>query len=89
MTARKLSPARAPILTLVPKQADEQTVKALAQLLHLAVEGQVVGLAFCAAMRERRYFVDTAGMAHDNPTFARGMVGALDDHLADLIGGRA
>jgi hypothetical protein len=38
-------------------------------------------------MKRRSYVVNTAGEAHRNPTFARGMVAALDDELGKRMGG--
>jgi len=89
MITGKPRPTRAPVLTLVPDYVSEDTVDCLQQLLHLARRGEVIGLAICAVLTQRRYFVDTAGVADDSPTFARGMIAALDDQLAAKIGSRA
>jgi hypothetical protein len=69
----------------VSDNLSHETVELLEQLLDEARRGQIIGFAF-VAMRKRREFIgDTAGEAHRNPTFARGMVAALDDHLSDLV----
>lgn len=61
------------------------TVQCLQELLAEARAGDLIGVAFAAMYRRRRYIVDTAGEAYRNPTFARGMV----DALHDLLGQRA
>lgn len=71
--------------TLVPDTVSTDTVKCLQTLLKRARSGEVIGLAFCAMLKQRAYIVNTAGIAHDSPTFARGMVAALDDSLSNRI----
>lgn len=58
------------------------TVEALRQLLEDAERGEIIGVAFAALGKRRRFFVGAAGEAHRNPTFARGMVCALSDQLS-------
>ena len=70
-----------PPFTLVPDTLSTNTVEALTQLLELARRGELIGIAFAGMFKQRRYFVNTAGEAHRNPTFARGMIAALDDEL--------
>ena len=74
--------------TLVPDKVSTDTVECLRLLLSRARKGEVIGLAFCAMLKQRAYIVNTAGIAHESPTFARGMVAALDDSLADRIHNR-
>lgn len=50
-----------------------------------AQNGEIVGIAFSVMLRTRRYVVNVAGFCHKNPTFARGMVAALDDKLRLLV----
>lgn len=69
-----------PVL-IEPDALSRDTVECLEQLLERAKRGEIIGLAFAAMCRRRRYFLDTAGEAHRNPTFARGMIAALDDEL--------
>ncbi|WKB52293.1 hypothetical protein [Eleftheria terrae] len=76
---------RRPPFTLVRDLHSHDTVKALEQLLEEARQGKVIGIAFAAMCRRRRFFVSAAGEAHRNPTFARGMVAALDDSLSQLL----
>jgi hypothetical protein len=80
---------KAPVLRLVPDAVSMDTIACLNLLLRRAHRGEVIGLAYCAMLKQRAYIVDTAGVAHDSPTFARGMVAALDDSLSAKIGGRA
>jgi hypothetical protein len=72
---------------LVRDTMSHDTVEALRQLLTEAERGDVIGVAFAAMCRRRRFFVSAAGEAHRNPTFARGMVAALDDELGERLRG--
>ena len=74
-----------PPFTLIPDTVSTDTVECLRLLLARARRGEVIGLAFCAMLKKRQYIVNTAGIAHDSPTFARGMVAALDDSLSNRI----
>lgn len=71
--------------TLIPDAVSVDTVECLEQLLQRAHAGEVIGVAFCAMLKRRSYIVNTAGEAHRNPTFARGMIAALDDSLSRRI----
>lgn len=73
--------------TLVPDALSVDTVECLEQLLDLARRGQVIGLAFAAMLKRRSYIVNTAGEAHRNPTFTRGMLAALQDRLGERVQG--
>jgi hypothetical protein len=72
-----------PPFHLVTDTISADTTTALRQLLELAEDGQLIGVAFAGMMRQRKFFVNTAGEARRNPVFARGMVAALDDQLSD------
>lgn len=74
-------------LSLVPisDQVSHDTVTCLETLLRHARAGEVIGIAFAVALKRRAYITDTAGECHRNPTFAHGMVAALDDHLASRV----
>lgn len=74
-----------PPFRLVPDQISKDTIECLEQLLDAAKRGQVIGMAYAAMLKRREYIVNTAGIAHDSPTFARGMVAALDDSLSERI----
>lgn len=76
-----------PPFRLVPDTISTNTEEALTQLLDLARRGELIGIAFTGMLKERRYFVNVAGEAHRNPTFARGMVAALDDQLSATVRG--
>jgi hypothetical protein len=67
--------------TLVPDSISHDTIEALKALLRDAEKGEIIGLAFAVMYKGRDYIVNTAGEAHRSPTFTRGMVPALDDHL--------
>lgn len=51
--------------------------------------GSIVGIVFGLQLPGRRYIVNVAGECVTDPTFARGIVGALEDELRDLIQGKA
>jgi glycerol uptake facilitator-like aquaporin len=72
---------------LIPDAISTDTVECLELLLSEAKRGEVIGLAFGAMLRRRAYVVNTAGEAHRNPTFTRGMVAALDDQLSRRVHG--
>lgn len=72
---------------LIPDNVSTDTVECLELLLMRARRGEVIGLAYAAMLKKRAYIVNTAGAAHDSPTFARGMVAALDDQLGGRIRG--
>lgn len=73
--------------TLISDKVSTDTVECLELLLRRARRGEVIGLAFCAMLKQRAYIVNTAGVAHESPTFARGMVAALDDELGQRMRG--
>lgn len=75
--------------TLIRDTVSRDTVEALEQLLEAARQGQVIGLAFGAMLKERRYLVNCAGEACGDPTTARGIIHALDDELAAMINAAA
>lgn len=74
-----------PPFKLASDTVSGDTIAALSELLAHAKRGHVIGLAFCAMYKGRRYITNTAGEAKRNPTFTRGMVAALDDHLGDMV----
>lgn len=76
-----------PPFTLAPDSISKDTVQCLETLLDAARKGEVIGIAFAAMLRKRAYITNTAGEAHRNPTFARGMVATLDDQLAREVRG--
>lgn len=74
-----------PPFTLIPDALSTDTVKCLETLLRHARRGEVVGLAFAAALKQRAYITNTAGECHRNPVWARGLVASLDDHLSARV----
>ena len=77
-----------PTLRLVAADAvSRDTVQCLRDLLARAERGEVVGLAYAAMQRGRRYTVHACGEADRNPTFARGMVDALQDEMRGRVWG--
>jgi len=76
-------------LRLVRDAISHDTVECLTELLEMARLGDLTGLAFCATLKGKRYLVNTAGYAYQNPTFTRGMLCALDDELSIKINSRA
>lgn len=72
---------------LISDTVSTETVRCCEQLLEAAKKGEIIGVAFCAMLKRRAYIVNTAGEAHRNPTFTRGMVAALDDQLATRVRG--
>lgn len=73
---------------LVHDTISRDVVKALETLLDYARRGELTGLAFGATFKQMRYITNVAGVCAKNPTFTRGMMGALDDELAALIHSR-
>lgn len=76
---------RRPPFRLATDTLSHDTLEALRELLRLAETGEVVGIAFAAMFKRRQFIADTAGECHRNPVFARGMVAALDDCLAERM----
>lgn len=63
------------------------TIEAFAKLLEGAMEGKYVGAVIGVIRPRRRYTVHCIGDACRNPTFARGVVQAIDDELRYSIHG--
>lgn len=72
---------------LIQDHVSNDTIECLKMLLREAKRGQVIGIAYGAMLKQRAYIVNSAGEAFDSPTFARGMIAALDDQLALRIRG--
>ncbi len=70
-----------PPFRLVPDDLSDDTVEALQELLEDARKGHIIGVAFCAMYKQRKFIVNTAGEARRNPIFTRGMVSCLNDTL--------
>lgn len=76
-----------PPYILIPDTISTDTIECLETLLDQARRGQIIGLAFAAMLKRRGYIVNTAGEAHRNPTFTRGMLAALNDRLGYRVDG--
>lgn len=72
---------------LAPDVISHDSVEALRTLLEDAENGNLIGVAFAAMYKKGSFIVNTAGEAHRSPTFSRGMVKALDDHLMQKVHG--
>lgn len=78
---------RKPPYILIEDTVSNETVQCLETLLRAAKSGELVGIAYAVMLKRRGYITNTAGEAHRNPTFSRGMIAALDDKLALRIRG--
>lgn len=68
----------------MPDELSGDSVEVLEALLEEARAGRLIGIAFAAMYRQRRYIVNTAGEARRSPTFSLGMVQMLADELRRL-----
>ena len=73
---------------LIPDTVSRNTVEALQTLLDGAENGEVIGLAFVAVLKRKRYVTNVAGFCHTDATHTRGMLSSLDDKLGELVQGR-
>ena len=80
--ARKSTKAKRTVLTLVPDPVCRETFQVLEQLLVEALQGQIIGMAFVAQYKQRRFIADATGVCRTHPVFTRGMLKSLDDALA-------
>lgn len=71
-------------LRMVHDVYSHETITVLEELLRQAREGQILGLAFVAMRKGRKFVGDAAGEAYKNPILTRGMVAELDDYLGTL-----
>jgi hypothetical protein len=71
-----------PPFQLVPDKISHDTIKALEELLDHAKRGEVIGLAFAAMYKQRKFIVNTAGEAHRNPILTKGMLACLSEKLS-------
>jgi hypothetical protein len=53
------------------------TVRCLKDLLQQAEAGHIVGVAYAAIHKQKRYSIHSCGEAYRNPTFSSGIVGSL------------
>ncbi len=76
-----------PPYVLIPDALSHDTIECLESMLEQARNGELIGIAFGAILKRRNYIVNSAGEAYRSPTFARGIVAALDDELSARIRG--
>jgi hypothetical protein len=86
-TDMRAAPAKPQFRLVALDTVSRDTVACLRDLLARAERGEVVGLAYAAMHKRRKYAVHICGEADRNPTFARGMVDALSDELARRVWG--
>jgi hypothetical protein len=70
---------------LVTPTASQETLDCLHTLFEQAHSGEVIGIAFVALKRRRRYTTGTCGECFRDPTLTRGMVAALEDELRAMV----
>lgn len=63
--------------------------EAVAVIKRVADSGEATGLFFGIRFRGGRYVVNVAGRCATDPTYTRGMLGALEDELSRMIKGEA
>jgi hypothetical protein len=78
---------RPPFRLVAMDGVSRDTVQCLRELLAQAERGEVIGVIYAAMHKRRKYTVHACGEADRNPTFARGMVVALDDKLSRRVWG--
>ena len=91
--AEKKAAARATRGHVTPLRPVGNTVsrsmlETLDTLKQCALNGDVTGFVFCAAMRGGLYTTGIHGTCAVNATHARGMLMTLSDRLADEVGSR-
>lgn len=74
---------------LIHDTISRDTNEAIVLIKELVDSGEAVGLFFGLRFRGGRYIVNVAGRCASDPTYTRGMVGALDDELSRMIQGKA
>lgn len=73
---------------LVRDYVSHDVVDSLDQLSLGAHSGDVIGIAFVALLKGRRYIVNASGRCLREATFTRGAAFVLSDHLSEIIHGR-
>jgi hypothetical protein len=69
----------------VPGYHSHETIRALEQLLERARRGEVIGVAYAAMYRRRRYIISCAGEADRNHTFTIGMLQVFSSKLSQKV----
>lgn len=76
-------------LKLIHDGISRVTREAAQEILEACDSGHAQGLAFVLVLKGKRYVVNVAGSAAENPTETRGMLCALDDELQRMVQGLA
>lgn len=71
--------------TIVPIAIYQDCVDDLRQMLGDAEAGEIIGYAVTVMYKGREYIVRAKGEVDKSPTFARGMVAALDDYFKEKV----
>lgn len=79
---------RRPPFSLIPDTISTDTVECLDELLAMARAGEVIGIAYVAMLKRRKYIVNAAGEAYRNPTFTLGMIQVLNSELGQRVRGK-
>lgn len=75
-----------PPFRLVRNRRSRTTIRATEELRADAHTGDLIGVALVAMYKRRVYTTRVTGECFRSPTFTRGMLRALDDELAVLMG---
>lgn len=67
---------------LIPDAISKDTVECVETLLKHALTGRMLGIAYVAMYKDRKYVVNTAGECHRNRVFTRGMLADLHESLS-------
>lgn len=76
-------------MQLVHDHISRDTKEAVSQIAEGVAAGHVIGIAFVLVLKRKRFMVNTAGVASQDPTHTRGMLCALDDELKRMVQGPA
>lgn len=74
---------------LIHDTVSRDAVEAARAISELVGSGQAIGLFFGLRFKGGQYIVNVAGRCASDPTYTRGMLGALDDELSRIIQGKA
>jgi hypothetical protein len=75
-----------PPFRIAVEYPSEDTVQALGELLALATNGDLIGIAFVAMYKRRRIQTGTTGEAARSPVFTVGAVRVLEQAVIHHIG---
>ena len=70
---------------LIRETVSGDTLQCAEALAEGVKDGQIVGAVIGFLYRRKKYSVAICGDAYHDPTFARGVIGALEDELRELI----